>query len=374
MKSIRNWFGVMVLGAVCVAQAGDGWQVQVGGVYQWGMKMNTRGPALTTEHNGQYRIPPGGLVGASGPDDPDNQTFVDGYVRRDWLMDSTDPIYQDPINQSMTWNWSYSDKDKQFNEGDQTLAFHRQTAETSTSSGQDEFNATGVDLSARRDLWSCYGLDVGVKLDLAWFPSAKASQMRSTALAFDTFYFSDNYAVIGVVRDLGSSYQGPDYDNYEIAVPLPLNYTPVRITDTIEQTTVSTKVDLERVRGGIGPTLQVSLTDNLRLYATPQLTLSMARATVKRTQTETTTTTTTLGTGGTTTTVVSNELSEDKTAFLAGVLLAAGIDYTFTPNWFVGAYIGHEWVPSAMNISVGPDTTSLDLSGGEVSCYVGMTF
>ncbi len=369
MQAAQNWLGAMLLGAACVAQAGDGWQVQVGGVYQWGMKMDTRGPALTTDHN--YSIPPRVRPAQddAGADlaDPDNQTFVDGYVRLHHLSDV------DTYN-NLTWNWSYNNFADQYNADDQTLAFHRQTAEAATSTGQDEFSAAGVEISFRHDLWNCQGLDVGVKLDLAWFPSAQASQNRTTTSRYDTYYFSDSWMGLGVVPDLPQPYQGPDYYNSGgDDVPL-IYYTPVRITDTIEQTAVATRADLYRVRGGMGPTLQVALTDRLRLYATPQLTLSLARANVKRTQTSTTTTVTTFGAGDTPPTADSNEISSDKTAFLAGFLLAAGVDYTFANNWYLGAYIGHEWVPNAMNIPVGPDKIRLDLSGGEVSCYIGRTF
>jgi len=364
--------GVALVAAALARGDDDGWQFQVGGVYQWGMKMSTRGPALTTPHNYGAVLPPQDAAGA-GLADPDNQTYADGYVRREWVMDDPGAVGAD---KTMTWNWSYNDYQKQYNAGDQTLAFHRQTAQSQSASSEDDFGAGGVEFSAKHRLLTCCGLDLGVDLALDWFPDAQASQSRSVSSRFNTYYYSDPW---GVVSGVSRPYQGPDYNYNNPDIPgnpdtgnldlPPISYTPIRVTDTLEQTTVSTKADLYRVRAGCGPTLTLPVTEKLRVYATPQFTLSLVHADVTRRQTVTSTDMDT----GTRTVVSSDETSSDKTALLAGVLLAAGVDYQFTKNWVVGAYVGREWVQD-LNVDVGSDRTRLNLGGGEASLYVGTTF
>ena len=85
MKVVNGWIGIIGVALVAaLARGDDGWQVQVGGVYQWGMKMSIHGPAVSTPHN--YSVPPGVLppqdAAGAGLADPNNQTYADGYVRR----------------------------------------------------------------------------------------------------------------------------------------------------------------------------------------------------------------------------------------------------------------------------------------------------
>lgn len=374
MKAVQGWFGLVAVLAVVTAHADGDWQFAVGGVSQWGMKMNTHGPSPTIPHN--YSIPPGVLPPADGSagvglTDPNGQTYVDGYVRRDWYMDAPGASGSDL---SMTWNWHYNNAN-QYNSVDHTLAFHRQTDESATSSGDEEFSGTGVEFSAKRHLLSCCGLDVGVDLDMDWFPDLKAAQTRSQASRFTTYYYSDNWTV---VNGLPTGYQGPDYNYNNPSTPSdsgnqntpPITYAPIRVTDTLEQTIVATKADLNRIRAGFGPTLSVPLTSRLRVFATPQFTVNMVYAEVKRSQT----TTSTDEGSHVTTTVSSSEVSQTKTAVLGGVLLSAGLEYGLSDNWTVGASIGHEWVPGNLHVTAGPDVTDLKLGGGEAKCYLGYKF
>jgi hypothetical protein len=351
-----------------LARGEDDWQFQVGGVYQWGMKMSTRGPAVTTPHN--YSVPPGVSV------DPLTQTYVDGYVRRTWVMD--DPLAVG-VDRTLTWNWSYNNYnnyDNQYNAVDQTLAFHSQKAQSQSGKTEKDFSGGGVEFSAKRRLLSCCGFDLGVDLALALFPDAQASQSSSASSRFNTYYYSDPW---GIVSGVSQPYQGPDYNYNNPSIPgntdvgdrdlPPIAYTPIRVTDTIEQSIVSTKADLYRVRAGCGPTLTLPITEKLRVYATPQFTLSLVHAEVTRQQTVTSTDMDT----GVRSVLSSGEVSNDKTELMGGILLAAGVDYQFAQNWVVGAYIGREWIPD-MHIDVGVDRTRLDVGGYEASLYVGTTF
>ena len=377
MKVVSGWLGAFGVTLVAALARGDdaGWQLQVGGVYQWGMKMSTRGPALTTPHN--YSVPPGVLplpdAAGAGLADPDNQTYADGYVRREWVMDDPGASGAD---KTMTWNWNYKDYANQYNAADQTLAFHRQTTQSQSATSDENFGAGGVEFSAKHRLLSYCGLDLGIDLALAWFPDAQSSQSRSASSRFNTYYYSDPW---GVISGLSQPYQGPDY-NYNNPSPgntdtgnrdlPPITYTPIRVTDTIEQTIVSAKADLYRVRAGCGPTLTLPITKKLRVYATPQFTLSLVQADVTRRQSVTSTD---MGTG-VRTVLSSSEVSNDKTELLAGILLATGVDYQFAKNWVVGACIGSEWIPDPMHIDVGGDQTRLAVGGGEASCYIGLVF
>ncbi len=198
-----------------------------------------------------------------------------------------------------------------------------------------DFNAAGVAFAARHDMLNCCGLNVGVDFDLAWFPDMQASQTHAVSSLYRTY-----------------SYDGPN----------------IIITDTLDQSVVTTKADLYRVRAGLGPTLSVPITDQLSLYVTPQFTMSLVHAEVTRNQTGTSTD---MGTGNTTV-LSSSEANNDKTAFLSGVLLAAGLDYHITSNWVVGAYIGHEWIPDTLSVCVGSDRMNFNLGGSEASVYVGI--
>ena len=371
MKTLNFYIcAAVVMLAVTRAHADDGWQVQVGGAYQWGMKMDTRGPALTTPHN--YSIPPGVLP----PDDgsvlagTDGYTFMDGYVRRDWYMDAPGASGN---NLTMTWNWYYENA-SQYNAIDHTLAFHRETAVSAGGTDDKTFDAAGLEISARHQLLQFCGLDLGVDLAADWFPSMQASQTRFASSLFQTFYFSDPW---GVLPGLAPGYQGPDYNYNNPATPgdagnlnlWPIQYAPT-IGNTLEQTRVTTQAELYRVRTAAGPTLSVPLTDKLSVYATPQFTLSLVHADVTR---HSTTTSTDMGTG-ITTLLSSSDASDSKTAVLGGFLLAAGVDYQFAQDWYVGANIGHEWIPDGLSVNVGPDKTRLNLGGGQASIYVGTKF
>jgi len=375
MKSANGWLRIACVALVAALARGDdaGWQFHVGGVYQWGMKMNTRGPALTTPDNYSGAVLPAQDAAGVTLADPNNQTYADGYVRRDWYMDVPGAS---GANLTMTWNWSYNSYANQYNAVNQTLAFHRGETGAGNTSSEANFTAGGVGLSAKHPLFTCYGLKVDAALALDLFPEMKATQIRSASSRFNTYYYSDSWGVVPGVPATG--YQGPDYNYNNPSTPSdagnldlpPISYAPILVTDTLEQTVVSTKAELYRVRTGLGPELMVPLTQKLSLYASPKMTVSLVHAELTRNQT---TTSTDIGTG-TTTVLSSSEASKDKTALLLGFLMAAGIDYKIAPNWVIGAEMGHEWMPDNMCLSVGPDRTRLNLGGYEASCYVGMTF
>lgn len=360
MKTVQGWLGVvLVTWLATLARADDSWQIQVGGVHQWGMKMRTSGPAA---------VLPGDSYAGTWPGSDNillyaDRVFADGHVSRD--ISTEDPSVPAPFT-GTTWNWGYDHTD-QYNPATHTLSFHRETARSDEqSSGDEDFSATGLEVSAKRRLLSFGGLDLGVDLALAWFPDAHASQSRSASDLVQTYNYDDPFRVVPTT--FPAPYSGPA-DPLNGPGPIIPNL-PVSIVNSVESYDVNTKADVNRLRAAVGPTLTLPVTEKLSVYAMPQLTLSLAHAEVTRRQAITSTD---VGTG-VSTVQSSSDASSDKTEFMAGVLLAVGVDYHFAKNWVIGAYVGREWIPETMRVNVGPDQTRLNFGGGEVSCYVGMTF
>ncbi|MFZ4394361.1 MAG: hypothetical protein ACOYOU_01895 [Kiritimatiellia bacterium] len=360
MKTVHGWIGILGMALVAaLARGDDGWQFQVGGVHAWGMKMRSTGPAVVLPGDRYVGTWPGSdniLLFA-------DRVFADGYVSLD--ISTTDPSVPAPFT-GTTWNWGYEHAD-QYNAGTHTLSFHRETARSDEqSSGDEDFSATGLEVSAKRQLLSICGLDLGVDLALAWFPGAQASQSRSGSDLVQTYNYADPFQVVPTVP--APPYSGPA-DPLNGPGPIIPNL-PVSVVSSVESYGVNTKADVNRLRAAVGPTLTLSVTEKLRVYAMPQLTLSLAHADVTRRQAITSTD---VGTGASTV-LSSSVASSDKTEFMAGVLLAVGVDYHFAKNWVIGAYVGREWIPEPLRVNVGADQTRLNFGGGEASLYVGMTF
>jgi len=338
----------------------DSWQIQVGGVHEWGMKMRSSGPAVVLPGDAYA----GTWPGADNISLYADRVFADGHVSRD--SETEDASLPAPLR-GLTLNWGY-DRADQYNAVTHTLSFHRETMRSDEqSSGDEDFSATGLEVSAKRRLLSFGGMDLGVDLALAWFPNAHASQSRSGSDLVQTYNYDDPFQVVPTVP---APYYGPADPLNGNGVGPDIPNLPVSVVNSVESYDVNTKADVNRLRAAVGPTLTLPVTEKLRVYAMPQLTLSLVHANVTRRQMITSTD---VGTGASTA-LSSTEASSDKTEFMAGVLLAVGVDYHFAKNWVIGAYVGREWIPEAMRVNVGADQTRLNFGGGEVSCYVGMTF
>jgi hypothetical protein len=292
--------------------------------------------------------------------------------------------------------------------------------------GSDKFDADGIEVSARKRMTTWHGIDLGIDIGLAWFPQRHPS-VRDTP--FQMRIREDEYIVTEkeVRRDpysaqyletythpinlgWGSDFiaQNPGSYNWPLDVnaatgpngalfngPGPmLEYVPTSYevttlnegivdgpslgssssssTDHVGSRSwlvsddVVIDADVDQLRLALGPTLTRPIRTRWRVHASPQFTLHFAKVDLMRHEEVTTVD----ESSRERTTIASREDHAKKSDILFGVLLSAGVDWRFTELWFVGAYLGREWVQE-LSSHVGPDNVTFDLSSKEYGCYLG---
>ena len=77
---------------------------------------------------------------------------------------------------------------------------------------------------------------------------------------------------------------------------------------------------------------------------------------------------------GSTQTLNSWKDTDSETKVLLGASFTAGVDLDLFSGWFAGAFGGYDWVSDDVDISIGPNTVSMDTSGFSLGMEVGKQF
>lgn len=244
MRMTRLGLAVVTFAAAgCLGRracAEDTWQVDVGVVRQWGVKMQVEGPPSSLPHDPWFMLPgqnsrvvleqtkgarPGAADVAPPTDDGQltDRRFSDGFVLLDvWTLDAGVPQER----YGMTWNWGYQNA-SQYNSNNLTLTFHRATSVTASArvtdsavyedeqttrevtcnqavDESDSNSASGVEVNAKRrmDTWGKWQL--ALKVGAAWFPDVE-SQVSANPLRMlirqNTYRVTGEEAVAATYRE-----------------------------------------------------------------------------------------------------------------------------------------------------------------------------
>jgi hypothetical protein len=217
-------------------------------------------------------------------------------------------------------------------------------------------------------------LEMSLVVGLAWFPSITQNHRRSMGLdvygVSETYIYLDYYGTVagGSWPALTVPYSGI-YGTIDGSAAGPL--IPGAPESFIQNSTylgsIRNTVDIEskiwRLRGEAGLEFAKPLTKRLNIYVAPQFVLEFVDMSVDRRESST-------GGGAST----SSSQSKHKMAVYPGILLTAGADYSISENWYAGASVGYEWLFQDPYVRVGADKVTYDLTGGEVSLYIGRRF
>jgi hypothetical protein len=370
------------------------WKVQVGWVHQFGRGMSVRGPKPMPSTGGRLS-----LNIAPGLTYPDNSAVIDrefdnGFVRQDlWTGDPSVPAER----QGMTWYWSASASQYNYDSGNHpTLTFSRDQGEyvgnayTTQRGGtsDDDMPTDGIEVIAKRLLhsWTTGGgtsnepnervwLDMNLVVGLAWFPSAQ--QRHTRAMGQDVYSLSENYTYLDYYGTQAGGNWGPlplpytgtygTVGGNDAGPLIPVTPESAELLSAYQGTytkSVNIKSKLWRLRGAMGLDFSFPLTERLSVYVAPQAVLEFVDMSVDRTETDS------VPGGGES----SRADHEHKMAVYPGVLLTAGANYQLTTHWYLGASAGYEWLFVDPSLHVGPDKITYDLSGGELSAFIGYSF
>lgn len=128
-------------------------------------------------------------------------------------------------------------------------------------------------------------------------------------------------------------------------------------------------VDAELYDLWVGPKASVMLGKRLALFAIPSLSLNYVQVDVDRLETFTA-----VYADGSSQTLQSWRDSEREGAWLAGLGLAMGADVQIAAGWFAGLQGGYDWLLDDVDVTVGPNTVSVDPSGWTLSLRAGRAF
>jgi len=375
-----NLFG-MVVGGVwgatfcSTAHAGDGWWVEVGPAVQPDMKLNVSGSSYAQElglHDPRAMGPltaPAGIGPATGYANRYYTNSVQsGYVNMDPGTGASGSL-----NPNTTWNWGYNNS-SQYNAASQTLSFQSSstpgytTLKNSDASGSDNFLGAGLQLVVGHPIahsgnWS---VDLFLKFQGIWGEDQNFS-VSSYGENVRQITATDTYDVSAVgAGNFPGSYQGTYLGPFGAQTP-PYVVIPNQpesrawSTNTLGTSYNSINFDLHEslYNFAFGPQIGYQVTKKFSLHLRPSVALDLLNVDVTRTES-----------------FAGNNWSDhsSKWGVLFGLGISGGLDYELGHGFYVGINGGYEYVPNGMDVSVGPNTVSLNPSSWEVTPVVGVRF
>jgi hypothetical protein len=433
VKGARLIFALSVSSVVflglCGSVLAENWWLEVGAAYRGGMKTDASGGShvrnLEIHASVSQRNIPGNLAGSSASkSNPDSinqygdHTFEDGYVDTDRGTGNPDSV--DP---SVTWNWGY-DNNSQYNPSDETLTFHR----SSTTSGQQvktgtgqvitvstvqdtavdsssDFGGAGLELKGGRTVYQGESTHIDLVAGIMVIVNA-GSDMSVTTFKeniqddqyriTDTYRYTDRHTDAYVYNTSGvaipsvphqGTYDGPFDEPAVIPSPVIPNLPASSQRDTRRSGSVvrdlrvvssanwsarnhiNFDIEADIYELWFGPRIGFPVNDRFTFHITPKVSLNYVDVNVSRSESFVAS-----YADGSTATLNSWSDQTDKSEWIFGAGLTVDADVQFGNGYFAGLWGGYEWVSDDVEVEVGPNQVSVDVSGYTVGLLGGKKF
>lgn len=370
-----------MMGATCLGQEegakSELFWLKAGPVYRGGMKADASGSSHTqnqgTHALGALQSPAG--VGSAGSFA--DRTYDDGYVRRD--PGTGIPSTIDP---NVTWYWGY-DNGAQYDADAETLTFHRTGTEgyqktlDAALDADDTMAGYGAELvgglplkDGKFSLALCLGLQGIFDADA----SLDGSTYEEGVGRLDV---RDTYDVSGVsIPSAGfrGTYDGPFGTPPVIPSPVIPNRPTSRSSSLTDmkwsaRNAISMDAKTDLLELWLGPRLALQASDRISVNLTPKVSVNYVDVSVDRSETFVAT-----DAAGRSATLDRWTDSGSETEFIFGAGATAGVDVEITDHLFAGVWGGYEWVSDEVDVTVGPNTVSVDASGYTAGAAAGYRF
>jgi hypothetical protein len=306
-----------------------------------------------------------------------DRTYDDGYVRRDpgtGIPSSIDP--------DVTWYWGY-DNGGQYNAGAETLTFHRTGTEgyqktlDAALDADDTMAGYGAELVAGlplKDGTFSLALCLGLQGIFAADAALDGSTHEEGVGRLDV---QDTYDVSGVsIPSAGfrGTYDGPFGTPPVIPSPVIPNRPTSRSSSLTDmkwsaRNAISMDAKTDLLELWLGPRLALQASDRIAVNVTPKVSVNYVDVSVDRSESFVAT-----DGAGRSATLDSWTDSGSETEFIFGAGATAGVDVEITDHLFAGIWGGYEWVSDEVDVTVGPNTVSVDASGYTAGAAAGYRF
>ena len=372
-------FGRMCQAACVVALpsvvlSADDWWFEVGPVVRGDMKVSVSGSSHTQQlgrHDPMATgplAPPAGVGPSSGYAD---RIYNNGYVKQD--PGTGNPSSLDP---NTTWNWGFNNS-SQYNAIAQTLDFQAvgapgyTTLQNKGASGSDDMLGAGFQAVIGRKLMESdqWSLDGCIVFQATW---AQDDRLNTSTYGevVQKITVNDTYDVskIGAANFPANGFQGTYLGPFGTPPVVPSPVIPGQPESRSPTTSAALSTSYNRIgfdvkqalyEIGLGPQIGCQVTQRLKLHLRPTISLNLIDADVHRTE---------VFAGQT----WSDNGSKFDVRFGMGINGGASLDLGH--GFYLGVSGGYDYVPQHLDVSVGPNTISLDPSGWEVSGVIGVRF
>ncbi len=398
---MKQWQIVLISG-VFVAAAGaeeppSKWSVSAGVVHRFGMNLEVSGSSHSQNRGGltpsdSFRQQT--VEGSLPADDITqfaNRSFDDGYV----FMDAGTVNYGGD-----TWYWGY---DNSSQVQDDTLVFHRSVLETTTTLEQSssvgtlynrdwredvDLNATGAEIQLSRFLLQKKDIRINWSVGVQILPDFGKSLRTSTLAQRETTTFTTTISEQQLTQTTTYDLMGVDppdapYRGTESGWPPPSPLLPnlpsdqtvsssgESVSSETERRSVaawndnSMDIDLDLYSVWTGPQIQLDVSGKAALFLQPALSVNYVGMEAARRETWW------VDSGSGAVAAARWHDRAEKGAWRLGLGILAGLEVPFGDHWFATVSGGYEWVPDPVDLAVGPNKVSLDLSGGQLKGGIG---
>lgn len=379
MKTVITQTCISCLVLICfmavppTACSADDWWFEVGPVVRGGMSASVSGSSYVQQlgvHSVAGSLAPPGGIGTTNQ--YSDRTYANGYVNLD--PGTGNPTSLDP---NATWNWGFTPgASARYDAANQTLALDAtgapgyNTLYNNAAGGSANFLSEGLQAVIGRKLkhsgnWS---LDACLVFQGTW-NGTKHLGFSSYSEDVRQITTTDTYDVskIGAASFPSGGYQGT-YQGPFGSQPPPYPVIPNRPNSRSENTSAALSTSTDTVdlgvrqalyELGVGPQIGFQATKQLQLHLRPTISLNIVDADVQRTETF----------AG-----YRWSNSASKCDVLFGLGISGGANLELENGFYVGVSGGYDYVTQNMDVSVGPNTVSLDPSGWVVSGVIGWRF
>ena len=371
-----------ILGCLCqaacvvafpsVVLSADDWWFEVGPVVRGDMKVSVSGSSYTQQlgrHDPMATGPlalPAGAGPSSGYAD---RSYNNGYVKQD--PGTGNPNSLDP---NTTWNWGFNNSSQVIG---QTLNFQAvgapgyTTLQNKGASGSDDMLGAGFQAVIGRKLMESdqWSLDGCLVFQATW---AQDDRLNTSTYGevVQKITVNDAYDIsrIGAANLPAPGFQGTYLGPFGTPPVVPSPVIPGQPESRSQTTSAALSTSYNRIgfdvkqalyEIGLGPQIGCQVTQRLKLHLRPTISLNLIDADVHRTE---------MFAGQT----WSDNGSKFDVRFGMGINGGASLDLGH--GFYLGISGGYDYVPQHLDVSVGPNTISLDPSGWEVSGVIGVRF
>jgi hypothetical protein len=327
-----------------------------------------------------------GPLAAPGDIGPPNayadRTYDNGYVKRDPGTGNPDSVG----GPNATWNWGFNNPG-QYNGSAQTLTFQKTGAAGYTAlangsaQGSDDLLGAGLQVLGGLSLkqsgkWS---VDLCLGFQAIWSDNANlsSSTYREDVRQINV---TDTYNVSGIppARFPASGFHGTYLGPFDTPPVIPSPVIPNLPTSrsssagaalSTSYNSIAFNIDQSLFQLSVGPRIGWAMSRRLTLNVRPTVSMNIIDVDVNRSEQF-------VQDSAAGSRSVSQRWSDQNSQLevLLGLGLSGGVDFDLGKGFFAGIFGGYEWVVDKANVSVGPNTVSLQASGFVAGALFGKRF